>query len=284
MRFDNIIALLLTVICANNINVYAFCAFSLMPRCSSSARSQFSSILQLSEPNNSEVHTKQRLTSAEILARSREAIGKEEPVSDEEKKFDDDILEDFRAVLQFLENRAKRGPGSFSMQEMTDFEKSSSRLLQDMKEKYGNNQDDSLQAENPQMSASVVAMAPPPPPPPMPSMLAAAKQEIQNHSHKKDDKDVDISNDEGPAYDGKGGMGLASGTTNTYIIPGMDEMTGEEYRKALQASVSARQEQRRTQNRGLVGNRAAHSYLEQLGYGGASQNLSGSNLAEQDTN
>ena len=37
------------------------------------------------------------------------------------------------------------------------------------------------------------------------------------------------------------GFGLAQGTTNTYAIPGMDEMSPEEYREALQKTVSARQ-------------------------------------------
>jgi len=43
--------------------------------------------------------------------------------------------------------------------------------------------------------------------------------------------------EEGEEYDGTGGLGLAKGTVNTYVLPGMDEMTGEEYRAALQASV-----------------------------------------------
>ena len=37
------------------------------------------------------------------------------------------------------------------------------------------------------------------------------------------------------------GYGLASGTRNTYAIPGMDEMSAEEYRDELQRSISARQ-------------------------------------------
>ena len=37
------------------------------------------------------------------------------------------------------------------------------------------------------------------------------------------------------------GFGLAKGTTNTYIIDGMDEMTPEEYQAKLQETVSARQ-------------------------------------------
>ena len=87
---------------------------------------------------------------------------------------------------------------------------------------------------------------------------------------------MDLSNDEGPQWDGKGGMGMAKGTRNTYVIPGMDEMTGEEYREALQKSVSDRQEQRRQARRGVVGNRAGHDYLASLGWGGASESLAAS--------
>lgn len=91
----------------------------------------------------------------------------------------------------------------------------------------------------------------------------------------ENDQVTDTSLDEGPAYDGKGGMGLAKGTANTYIIPGMDEMSPEEYRKALQKSVSDRQTRRHSNRGGMVGNRAAHQYLDNLGWGGASSNLAG---------
>jgi hypothetical protein len=67
-------------------------------------------------------------------------------------------------------------------------------------------------------------------------------------------------------------MGLAKGTANTYIIPGMDEMTPEEYRKALQKSVSDRQSRRHGSRGGVVGNRAALQYLDTLGWGGAASN------------
>jgi len=70
--------------------------------------------------------------------------------------------------------------------------------------------------------------------------------------------------EEGPAYEGKGGMGLASGTANTWVIDGMDEMTGEEYRRALQESVSARQRARRTSRAGYLGNLQSNNYLDSL--------------------
>ena len=65
-----------------------------------------------------------------------------------------------------------------------------------------------------------------------------------------------------------GGYGLAAGTTNTYAIPGMDEMSPQEYRDKLQETVSARQAERRKQslsaNDGLIGNRSSSGYLDGL--------------------
>jgi len=82
-----------------------------------------------------------------------------------------------------------------------------------------------------------------------------------------------MSLDEGPAYTGKGGMGLASGTKNTYVIEGMDEMSPEEYREALQGSISARQDKRR--ETGTFGNMSSENYLSAIGWGGATAALSG---------
>ena len=74
--------------------------------------------------------------------------------------------------------------------------------------------------------------------------------------------EVPHNSEEGSEYDGTGGMGLANGTTNTWVIPGMDEMTGEEYRKALQESVSDRQSRRKAGD--IVGNMQSNNYLDSL--------------------
>mmetsp|Transcript_26590 Transcript_26590/g.37450 ORF Transcript_26590/g.37450 Transcript_26590/m.37450 type:complete len:333 (-) Transcript_26590:51-1049(-) len=96
-----------------------------------------------------------------------------------------------------------------------------------------------------------------------------------NKAHDAVDKVTDTSQDEGPVFDGTGGMGQPRGTRNTYAIPGMDAMSPEEYRDALQKSVIDAQRKRRQQYGGMVGNRASHSYLNQLGWGGATENLAG---------
>lgn len=74
--------------------------------------------------------------------------------------------------------------------------------------------------------------------------------------------DTVANNEEGDAYDGTGGLGLAKGTTNTYVLPGMDQMTGEEYRAALQKSVIERQSRRKAGQ--VVGNANSNNYLDSL--------------------
>ena len=78
---------------------------------------------------------------------------------------------------------------------------------------------------------------------------------------------TDTSLDEGPAFDGKS-YGLAKGTANTYVIPGMEEMSPEEYRSKLQESISARQAKRREDSlkssNGKIGNANSQSYLDGL--------------------
>ena len=73
---------------------------------------------------------------------------------------------------------------------------------------------------------------------------------------------IDTSNDDGPAWDGKGGLGLSRGTKNTYLIDGMDEMTPEEYQEALAQRIIKEQKVRRMT--GSAGNRGTWDYLNYL--------------------
>lgn len=76
--------------------------------------------------------------------------------------------------------------------------------------------------------------APPPAPPPRPSAAAvavvAAVGDPAATARYGDEEDADNV-----------GFGLARGTTNTYVIPNMEEMSPEEYREKLQETISARQ-------------------------------------------
>lgn len=81
----------------------------------------------------------------------------------------------------------------------------------------------------------------------------------------KEQEDLEAEAGEGAAA----GYGLAAGTTNTYVIPGMEEMGAEEYRDKLQETISARQAQRRKQaiESGVIGNRSSSGYLDKLNSG-----------------
>jgi hypothetical protein len=117
----------------------------------------------------------------------------------------------------------------------------------------------------PAMPSTPVASNPPPQP------AAAAVAPSQQVPPQPTGYGVtDVSNDDGPAYDGQTGFGLARGTRNTYVIPGMDEMSPEEYREKLQASISARQAKRREEamKSGIIGNRSSNGYLDTLGQQG----------------
>jgi hypothetical protein len=81
----------------------------------------------------------------------------------------------------------------------------------------------------PTSPAAAAVRSPPPPPPPRPSPDAAVGDPAAAAKYG-DEEDA-----------GNVGFGLARGTTNTYVIPGMEEMSPEEYRERLQETISARQ-------------------------------------------
>lgn len=231
-----------------------------------------------------------KLTAADILARARKAVNRSSNAENDEGKdesailFDDSLMNDMKYCLVALEKRVKEGPGSLTVQEIQGISDASTRIVRDM--------NINTVIEQKSSSSSATTLVPPSPPTeslstvvPADSFnddttvvtpvadLPAPPDTITSLSDPGDEVEyVETSDEEGAQYDGKGGLGLAKGTRNTYIIPGMDEMSPEEYRKALQESVLNRQKLRHRKRDGLVGNRAALQYLDQLNWGGASSN------------
>ena len=218
------------------------------------------------------------LTSDEILARARKAVGlpEIEPVP---MVFDDDILPMFQSALLKLETRVKEGPGSLSILEVEELDMEVKAILDEMHQnphkrlpKPSPSNDSAIDVQ-----ASAAPTAPSLPAKPQPSQQQQQQQLEQTQAPvapqsapatdaapvEQTKPAMDISMDEGPVYDGTGGMGQAKGTVNTYIIEGMDEMTSEEYRAALDKTIVDRLRQRR--EAGVVGSQSSSNYLESLG-------------------
>jgi len=230
-----------------------------------------------------------KLSATDILARARKAVNRSDNVEDDENEdesailFDDVLMDDMKYCLVALEKRVKEGPGSLTVQEIQGISDASARIVKDMNgNKVIEQKSSSSSATTPvpprstdSLSTVVVAdsfnddtavVTPV-------ADIPAPADTVASSSDPGDEREyVETSEEDGAQYDGKGGLGLAKETRNTYIIPGMDEMSPEEYQKALQESVSNRQKVRHNKRDGIVGNRAALQYLDQLNWGGASSN------------
>jgi hypothetical protein len=203
-----------------------------------------------------------KLTSADILARARKAAGVPEEEIEEEGPtlFNDDLLNDMQQSLLILEKRVKEGPGTVSLLELEELQAMTERIVKDMKDKEDGRLNElansSTPAETLKAEAPLTLEAAPAP--------EAAAPAAPGGEEAEEIVITDTSLDEGPKYEGEGGMGLAKGTTNTWVIPGMDEMSPEEYQKALQDSISARQAGRKDRLPGVYGNRQTNDYLANL--------------------
>eukprot|EP00588_Corethron_pennatum_P009402 CAMPEP_0194278756 /NCGR_PEP_ID=MMETSP0169-20130528/12029_1 /TAXON_ID=218684 /ORGANISM="Corethron pennatum, Strain L29A3" /LENGTH=254 /DNA_ID=CAMNT_0039023015 /DNA_START=53 /DNA_END=817 /DNA_ORIENTATION=+ len=205
-----------------------------------------------------EAEAKKPLTAGDIIARARKAVGAPQEEAPPPVFEDESILDDIKSILMTLENRIKSGPGSIDRKEVNELAAAVDRVKDEM-----------VSFAPPPSAPSVVDVTPP-----APSISPATPpaQSVSPPSPSSDSEDSQETNDEfGADYAGRGGLGMARDTKSTYLIPGMEEMNPEEYRAALQKSVSARQEERRKAFNGKIGNRAGHQYLEQLGWGGASK-------------
>lgn len=178
----------------------------------------------------------------EIKARMREKEGLPDEDEEPPKLYSESLYEDMRQTLLALENRIKNGPGSLSMLEVEQVCAQTGRILVEMREFEAGRVSGLGSA-----GASTVALVAPAVPTGM-----ATSQTVYDETN----------DEEGEAYAGKGGLGLAKGTVNTYVIDGMDEMSPEEYQKALQQSIIDRQSNRKTS--GGYGNRATWDYLNNL--------------------
>jgi hypothetical protein len=185
--------------------------------------------------DSSEITRTKPLSPKEIKAQMREKQGLSDEDEEPPKLFSDSLYDDMKNTLLALEKRIKEGPGSLSMLEVEEVCAQTQRIVVEMRDFEAGRVNDLGSAGVP---AATSAATPEP------------ASEVFTHT------------EEGPAYEGEGGLGLAKGTVNTYVIPGMDEMSSEEYRDALQQSIIDRQTVRKSG--GKYGNRATWDYLNNL--------------------
>ena len=203
------------------------------------------------------------LTAKDILARARKAVGQPEEDDESPQIFDDEIMEDMQQSLLILEKRVKGGPGSLNKEDVADLGTLTGRIINEMNAFIQNGGEPPSKPAPSEAATAVMseyskALVTPRNAAPG----GEARSLLPNLPAATGSSDAVDNDEEGQGYDGTGGMGLAKGTVNTYVIPGMDEMTGEEYRQALQESVSARQAARRAS--GVTGNKSSQNYLDAL--------------------
>jgi len=206
------------------------------------------------------------LSSEEIFARAQQLKkDREEEAAPPPMLFDEDMLADMQAALLLLEERVQGGPGSLSVLQVDQLEAQLSKIMKEMKE------NEHLKPEKPAPTTAapaVAAAASQAPQQPATTTTAStsssttAANNVDTLSAAPRVIDIDTPSDEGATYSGRGGMGQAADTVNTYVIPGMDEMGPEEYRAALQQSVIDRQAKRK--GSGVTGNRSSWDYLNSL--------------------
>lgn len=242
---------------------------------------------------------KKVLTAADVMAKS--AAGGRDPRApgeqDAPKLFSPAIYDDFQSALLTLEKRIKEGPGSLSADEVSKFEEEADRIIKEMREFMDDPKGVGESILKGYDNAAVVDVAPkkeakaavdveePKSAPPPPAAETAPAVPTTKSAPVTATADADppaenIPPSEDEPTDAASSYGLAKGTTNTYILPGMEEMSGEEYRAKLQETISARQADRRknslSSNRGIIGNASSQGYLDGLsGVGGNKQGAPG---------
>lgn len=232
-------------------------AFTTNNRISSSVgKATIQSNVLLFAEGESSTEKKKPLSAKELVAQQRAKSGLPDP-DEHPKLFSDELLDDMKEILLILEKRIQDGPGSIDSVEVDNFVGMSKNVLTEMKQKEYDRLED---AKSPSAGSSTAASSTATAVVGESPSQASASVAPAATEFPPDDPE---HNEDGPAYDPKGGSGsLAKGTVNTYVIPGMDEMSPEEYQKALQKSISDRQAQRRKNVR--TGNRNTWDYLNNL--------------------
>jgi hypothetical protein len=171
------------------------------------------------------------LSNEEIFARAaqQKAQAELEASSPPPSLFDDDMLQRMQTVLTLLDQRAVNGPQSLLREDIELLESHLQYILEEMRR----NQHLKPQRPPPAVAATAATAAPP---------------RINTPRYSDGDDASDVIDD--------------NTTTNTYIIPNMEQMTPAEYQSELQRTVIEHQKVRRAT--GVTGNRSSWNYMNTL--------------------
>ncbi len=217
--------------------------------------------------NDGTPRPKKVLTAADVMAKSKSspmaaaAAASSSPENgDVPQIFSPAIYNDFQSTLLLLEKRINSGPSSLTNSELQQFEEQTTRIVMEMKEYlmdpvgsgeairrgYQTEEEEVAAAPPPQPqqhSAAAAAIVPPSMTTSSP-ILETSSSSTTSPNHQVQDVVFNLENDalsKEANNEEYANFGLARGTTNTYVIPGMEEMSPEEYRDKLQETISARQ-------------------------------------------
>ncbi len=185
---------------------------------------------------------KKVLTAADVMAKSNSSPTAAAAASENDapQLFSPAVYNDFQSTLLLLEKRINSGPSSLTHSEIQQFEEQTTRIVMEMKDylmdpvgsgeaiRKGYQKEEEGAAAPPPQSAIATAAVPP-------SSSSTINHQVRDVFNLENDAPSNGANEEYANF------GLARGTTNTYVIPGMEEMSPEEYRDKLQETISARQ-------------------------------------------
>jgi hypothetical protein len=195
------------------------------------------------------------ISSEEAVERMREQQRDKEVMEAEQPPmlFDEDMIAEMNAVYMTLEKRIQNGPGGLSGLEIDQLEARMKNIIVEMKQNELQRPTKPTPGSEPKSVGAEENENPE-------TLQPIAISQLSTSTITP--VVMDTSQDEGPQYDGSGGLGQPRGTVNTYTIEGMEDMTSEEYITALENRIKSTQYQRRMT--GQAGNRSAWNYLSSL--------------------
>jgi hypothetical protein len=191
------------------------------------------------------------LSNEEIFARAAEQKASALEEDAQPMLFDDLMLKDMQTALLIMEKRATEGPGSLFLPEVDQLDVLLQKILLEMRQNQHLKPQRPTRSPQPSIASTSGTSATT-----NRNMEAPSRRTAETWQSAPNVIDIDTPDDDDESF------GSAGETTNTYIIPGMEQMTAAEYQYELQKAVIEKQNMRRRSQ--TTGNRSSWDYMNQL--------------------